>query len=354
MRQRASRKTVVEEENKQTVEAAPDDMPAASASAEKRASIASRRALTRLLRKRVKKFLALVPEILTSGSPKTVHDIRVCSRRLQQTVSAFFPKPRSGKVRRLRRTPRRVRRALGEWRNCDVLLEIVARQERHTRSEAKRQAWALLREHLSRKRSKQVARAGKRLLRQDLANYAALAHGLLAQPADEDPESLLQRLRGSVQQTSDKWQSALARAQETRATADLHALRIATKALRYRIELLYDLGYKDLRTRLKWLEDLQEALGAWHDRQVLDQAIAQTIARPEILLNELQAARILLAELEKERSRENAAVDKIFRLATEHPARQEMENWSEAHSLLTPHSSREGETVKGEGQTDMR
>jgi CHAD domain len=74
-------------------------------------------ALARLLRKRVKKFVALAPEVRADANPKTVHDVRVWSRRLQQAVSAFFPKPRSGKVRRLRRTPRRIRRVLGEWRN---------------------------------------------------------------------------------------------------------------------------------------------------------------------------------------------------------------------------------------------
>ena len=71
----------------------------------------------RLLRKRVKKFVALVPAVLTAKDPEVVHDARVAGRRLQQAVSAFFPKPRSGKARQLRRTARRVRRALGDWRD---------------------------------------------------------------------------------------------------------------------------------------------------------------------------------------------------------------------------------------------
>ena len=89
-------------------------------------STAIRRALARLLRKRVKKFVALAPQVSAQANPKIVHDVRVWSRRLQQAVSAFFLKQRSGKVRRLRRTPRQIRRALGEWRNCDVLLKMVA------------------------------------------------------------------------------------------------------------------------------------------------------------------------------------------------------------------------------------
>lgn len=247
---------------------------------------------------------------------------------MQQAISAFFPKPRPGKVRRLRRTPRRIRRALGEWRNCDVLLEIVAKQQRRTRSEAKRRAWGFVRDYLLQKRSKEVARGEKKLLRRDLGNYPAVAQKLIDRPPDESPEILMQRLCDSVQEAWTQWQSACTRAQETRAVNDLHAFRIATKDLRYRTELLYDIGHRQLKGQLKWLADLQDAIGVWHDRQVLDQGIAAAVARAEILLNELQSARILLAELEKDRSRQGAAVDKIFRLATNYPGRQPMESWN--------------------------
>jgi CHAD domain-containing protein len=326
----------VEEDNKQELGSVAGDSQSAAPLAETPDSIAIRRALTRLLRKRVKKFVALAPEVRANANPKTVHDVRVWSRRLQQAVSAFFPKPRSGKVRRLRRTPRRVRRMLGEWRNCDVLLEIVARQQRRTRSEAKRRAWAFVRDYLLQKRSKEVARAGKKLLRQDLSSYVALADKLLGQPTDERPEILMQRLCDSVQEAWTQWQSALTRAQETRAVNDLHVLRIATKDLRYRTELLYDVGHRQLKAQLKWLADLQDALGVWHDRQVLHQAVAAAVARAEILLKELQTARILLAELETDRSRQSQDVEKIFRLAIEHPGRREMESWSAADVTTNP------------------
>ena len=326
----------MEEDDKQEIGSVAGDSQPTAPIAETPDSIAIRRALARLLRKRVKRFVRLVPDVLTGSNPKAVHDARVWSRRLQQALSAFFPKPRTGKVRRLRRTPRRIRRALGEWRNCDVLLETIARQQRRTRSEAKRRAWVFVRDYLLQKRSKEVARAGKKLARQDLGDYAALAERLLGQPPDESPEILLQRLRNSVQGAWTKWQSALTRAQETRAADDLHVLRIATKDLRYRTELLYDVGHRQLKAQLKWLADLQEALGAWHDRQVFHQAVARAVARPEILLNELQTARLLLAELETDRGRQSQDVDKIFRLAVEHPGREQMESWSATDASINP------------------
>ena len=333
---------IVDARNEQGAETATNDNPPSPPHAEPSDSISPdstdiQRALRRLLRKRVKRFVALAPEARADANPKIIHDVRVWSRRLQQAIGAFFPKPRSGKVRRLRRTPRRIRRALGEWRNCDVLLEIVARQQRRTRSEAKRRAWGFVGDYLLQKRSKEVARAEKKLLRQDLGNYASLAQKLIDRPPDESPEILMQRLGDSVQEAWTQWQSALTQAQDTRAVGDLHAFRIATKDLRYRTELLYDVGHKEIKAQLRWLADLQEAIGVWHDRQVLHEAVAAAVARAEILLNELPTARILLAELETDRSRESQDVEKIFSLATEHPGQGEMESWSE--NRLTPHGS---------------
>jgi CHAD domain-containing protein len=303
----------------------------------------------RLLRKRVKKFVALVPAVLTGSDPEAVHDARVASRRLQQAVSAFFPKPRSGKARQLRRKARRVRRALGDWRNCDVLLDLVGRRQRRARREAKRRAWEFVQAHLIERQGVASARARKKLLRQDTGDCVALLRWLLDHPPAGGARPLGQRLSASVRDAWAEWQSALARAQDSRAVADLHAFRVATKDLRYRTELLHDLGLEPMKSQLRWLAELQEALGAWHDREMLHQAVAEAVGRPDILLNALPSARVLLAELETERNRPAKDVERIFRLALEHPGHTQMHRWSAAHSAPAHHVSPAG----SEGMTGM-
>jgi CHAD domain-containing protein len=319
----------VEQENDQTLESAQADTATPTAAGQAPAAVDARQSLTRLLRNRVKKFVALVPQVRADGDPKIIHDVRVRSRRLQQALDALFAKPRPGKVRRLRRVPRRFRRTLGEWRNCDVLLDIVARQQRRARSQAKRQAWEFVRDYLAQKRAKEVARACKKLQRENIGGYAERVERVVNQASAESAHTLLQRLDDSVQEASIAWQSALARAQESRAADDLHAFRIATKVLRYRTELLYDVGAKPLKTRLKWLAKVQDAIGVWHDRQVLNRTVAEALARAQVLLNEMPTVRLLLTELEKDRGRQADEVKRIFRSVLEPAENHQIESSSE-------------------------
>ena len=126
----------------------------------------------------------------------------------------------------------------------------------------------------------------------------------------------MQRLGDSVQEAWTAVAIRLTRAQETRAVDDLHALRIATKVLRYRTELLYDVGARATEGRSSngW-QICKMPLASGTTAKCSHQAVAEAVARAEILLNEMQTVRILLAELEKDRSRQAKEVEKIFRLA---------------------------------------
>lgn len=283
-------------------------------------SSADRESVLRLVRKRLKKFMSFIPAVLRGEEVDAVHDVRVWSRRLQQSLTALSSKSPKKRVRRLRQTLRGVRRTLGEWRNCDVALDLLARERRRTRARTTPDCWKPVAEYAGEKRSRQITLAQRKLRKYDLADFSRRVQKWLDQFEEAKDGEALAALGASVETGWRQWHSALARARKTCETDDLHRFRIASKRLRYRIEMLRDLGNKDVRPVIQWLKALQEAVGLWHDQQSLRAVTAEALARPEFLLAESEAARSLLAELEKHRLRQSEAVEKIFHLAETPPS----------------------------------
>jgi CHAD domain-containing protein len=83
--------------------------------------------------------------------------------------------------------------------------------------------------------------------------------------------------------------------------------------LRYRAELLAELGHPSVKPRIKSLKLLQDELGNWHDRHVLLQFIAEFIGRPDFLVDHPETAHALLAEMERERQANDIAVNSILK-----------------------------------------
>ena len=82
---------------------------------------------------------------------------------------------------------------------------------------------------------------------------------------EKEPETLLKQ---SIEEALAVWNEALRNAQENPQVDQIHALRIAGKRLRYRTELLKELGHASVKRRIKALKLLQDELGNWHDRHV--------------------------------------------------------------------------------------
>jgi len=281
--------------------------------------------VARLLRGQVREFLALLPVLMSDGDPETVHDMRVATRRIQQGLATLFPKPQPNKVQRLRRTMRRVRRLLGEWRNCDVVVEIVAQEQRRTRSPIKRGAWETVRRCLVDRRSEQALRARRKLFKRDLGDAFGSLYALLDDAVGQESiDASLARLRPGIASAWTQFESTLAKARESYDPTHLHSLRVATKRLRYRLELAHNLGDDRMKPIVGWSKKLQEVLGKWHDRQVLRQMVAQALARPDFMLRDPVMVRALLTELEKDRVRQRKTADEILSVAVEHPVHDDL------------------------------
>src|SRR5712692_986585 len=79
--------------------------------------------LTALAIKQLKKLGRALSKVQTAEDAKAVHDVRVHTRRAQESLAMLLLDADNREVRRLHRRLRRVRRAVGQWRDCDVALE---------------------------------------------------------------------------------------------------------------------------------------------------------------------------------------------------------------------------------------
>jgi CHAD domain-containing protein len=255
-----------------------------------------------LVQKYGERFASLIAPVLAADDVEAVHDLRVVTRRLEQALIALCPEGLPKPTKRLQRRLRRVRRALGAWRNCDVALGMAAEHRRRTRSPRRRSAWDLVRQHLEQRRLEECIRARRKLLGKDLWDFARRLQGAFRELLPTMPADRVQAfVRAGAEGAWARWREACTRAEAKRDVDSVHALRIATKRLRYQVELARELGEVDAEPLLEWCRTLQERLGHWHDHQMLQHSIAEALARPEVVLSDLEAVQEGLAELARER-----------------------------------------------------
>ncbi|NIO07988.1 MAG: CHAD domain-containing protein [Deltaproteobacteria bacterium] len=273
--------------------------------------------LRKLLRKRGRNLPTMVAKINGADDPELIHKSRVNLRRLQQYLPALFPKPQPKTVRKLRRTSRQVRKLLGEWRNHDIMIAQALEQEQKARNREKREAWRALRQFLIQGKAHQAALARRKLSKYDPAGFAYMMEEILGDSRDPDANQLSGHLKARIQRAEDQWKAALNQAEQSLDNTDIHSFRVATKRLRYRLELAHEVGAVPSKSQIRRLEKLQEALGQWHDRQVLQETITQALTRPDFQPGDLAVSRTLVNDLEKGRKAHQRNLKKIFELARE-------------------------------------
>jgi CHAD domain-containing protein len=268
--------------------------------------------VTALGRKRLEKFAALLPRVVVSDDAGTIHDVRVWSRRLQQILGMLGSQStKKNKPRKLTRRLRGIRKLLGRPRNLDVMIQLVQEKIAAAGNPVVRDAWDRLAAHLADRRARAIERCREELRDFDLVNFAARARASI----EEGGAGLQDNVTESVAQALADWRAAIAKVKADPVTEELHALRIAGKRLRYRVELVAELGDKQANVQVKSLRVLQDQLGRWHDRQVLLRTCAEFLTRKDFLAAHPGLARALLLEMEREQRRANAAIDGLVKHA---------------------------------------
>lgn len=290
---------------------------------------ATKSKLMKLAHKRLERFVTLFAKVLVNDTPDTIHDVRVASRRLQQTWRAFAPKSKPSKARKLNRFLRKTRRALGACRNFDASIALIEKRRDAVAAASLRRAWEAVQHSLEERRAKAIADARSQLKHYELTDFIGRAQSCV-DAIDDQPEIIAQLWQRAADMLA-AWNEALAAAKTAPQTGNLHAFRIAGKRLRYRIESLAELGDTSVKPLLQGLKLLQNDLGAWHDRQVLQQQVGEFIGRPRFLAREPGMCRSLLLEMERDKQRDQNFLEGIVS-----KAEKLAEEWTEIKALEAP------------------
>jgi len=300
--------------------------------------------------KQLDRFMSFEPKVLRGDDPDAIHDMRVASRRLQQVLDLLYPKPRPKEVQRLRRSIRRSRRALGEVRNCDVLLLSVEKPLGRKRS-ARREAWTAVKHYLLERRSESFVKAMRKMNKVNLAVFYVHTKELLLTPAAPQPHGhhpagdpappqptplpFPERIAEALTGIWNAFVDQIALSQRDTSGPVIHGVRIAAKRVRYLLEVVHEFEVAGSADALAWLRRLQQHLGEWHDLEVLEQMMVEMLARPAFLRDHLPLAMEVEKLILRDRQTKKEFEEKYFRMTRDSMEWQRLKDWV-AYLLASP------------------
>jgi CHAD domain-containing protein len=230
---------------------------------------------TMLLVRRARELQRHLPSAV-DGNDTGVHQARVASRRLREAVPVLASDSKSR--RKAERKIRRVTQALGTVREMDVTVQIL--DEFARRPGIPRDALEDVRTHVIAERDRRREHMIERLKHVDTEKlYRRLEEVAIELPLAttyEWRETLVTRVGHRARTLAD----SIYAAGQMYTPEHLHAVRIATKKLRYALELVADARVTLVRPLLNTLKRAQDTLGRLHDLQIIEQHVAAVQALP--------------------------------------------------------------------------
>lgn len=329
-----------------------EEAAAAEPAAESPEPVEPWRKVRALALKQLDRFISYEPKVLRGDDPDAIHDMRVASRRLQQILDLLYPRPWPREVRRLRRRIRRCRRALGDVRNCDVLLGHVQHILARKRA-GRREAWTAVQHYLLARRAASFLRAMRKLSKINLAVFYVRMRACLDEAATEEAPLTARDARAPAfgePPASRPFPEQMARALDAVWSAFtrqvelsrgdprapiIHGVRIAAKRLRYLLEVAHEFDVAGSGEALAWLRQLQQHLGDWHDREILEQMMVEMIARPELLREQLSLVMQIEKLILRNRGAKQDFEKKYYQMTNQTSEMQRLNDWV-AYLLASP------------------
>lgn len=214
--------------------------------------------------KLAQRLASVLGELPDDPSPKYVHRIRTAVRRIESLVS--YAQPDLGrKQQKALQEIATLRKRAGKVRDVDVQLELLKEIANRSTGDDRN----ALSGYLQQRREKQVGRLMSAVKK--IADSKFVAH--LERIVEKAAVAARSGNHHGILSDSAKHLSKVEAeftSQSTHDAAQLHRVRIQIKKTRYLAELAKDTPER--RSLLERLKSAQDALGAWHDWQLLAQA----------------------------------------------------------------------------------
>jgi CHAD domain-containing protein len=230
-----------------------------------------------------------------AGDVTAVHQARVASRRLREAIPVVGTVAGPRLLRRATRRVRRLTQALGPVRELDVSLGLLDQVGSAQRGLA--DAIAATRALVSDERDAR-RRVMLSALRPAETDAAIAAVRDVRASAGDDDLSWRAVLSARITRRSQTLRSAVDEAGVMYGTEALHGVRIASKKLRYALELAGEARVAGVRRALLVLRDIQDLLGELHDRDVLGRFADEAASggSPRLASREVRLVGVLQAE----------------------------------------------------------
>jgi len=211
-----------------------------------------------------------------AADAEAIHDIRVAMRRLSRCLRVFAPFYPEGSWKKIRRRIASLLTAAGAVRDCDIAIELVGRA-----GIAPHSAMVERLAGQRRKAGRDLLREIRRWKRHDYTAHwhsrlGLSANGRVGNPRASASANARRRLPALVRAYFAQVRELLA---ANPAPPELHAIRLATKRIRYSLELFRPCYGRGLDQRLATLQHLQQLLGEINDCAAAERLI-ESLVRP--------------------------------------------------------------------------
>jgi CHAD domain-containing protein len=218
------------------------------------------------------------PEFL-AGETEALHKARVASRRIREALPVVGAHASPAKVKKLRRKMRELTRYLGPIRELDVELGMIATQA--AGDDVSRSALALVRREVASRRQALREKLKDEKPVTDLKKLLKKLERVTRHKDDHEKERRA-ALATALMRRAKALKSALDEAGPLYAPERIHGVRIATKKLRYALEVGLETGQPGAKPLLKVLKREQDRLGRLHDLESLLKHVREAEVSPRV------------------------------------------------------------------------